>query len=221
MGLLVPDGPFLSQGQRFDPLCVAKLFRIKNFRSAALGYFGHMWELYTFWAFIPFIIARTSAGVLMHPSLLAFLVIGVGAFGCILGGYASGRWGSHRIAFIQLSISGLCCLISPLLFGTGAGMVLAILIIWGITVVGDSPQFSTLVARAAPAHLVGSGLTIVNSIGFAVTIVSIQIMGWLTSQFESNFVFLILLVGPLVGLFSMRPILRDPTGTDQTEVTVC
>jgi len=221
MGVLVPNGPYLAQGQKFDPLCVIRLFKIRNFRSAALGYFGHMWELYTFWAFVPFLITRTSAVSVMHPSLLAFVVIAAGTLGCILGGYVSGHWGSHRVAFFQLFVSGLCCLISPLLFGAGAVWVLIILILWGVTVVGDSPQFSTLVAQAAPSHLVGSGLTIVNSIGFAITIFSIQLLGWVTAHLESEYVFLLLFLGPLVGLLSMRPIPGDSDGMDQKEVANC
>ncbi|MEW5888302.1 MAG: MFS transporter [Pseudomonadota bacterium] len=208
---LVPDGPYLVKGTRFDPKALAVIFRSRAFRASAFGYFGHMWELYAFWAFVPVVLAahgaQSGAGAL-NVSLWAFIVIAAGAFGCAGGGVASLRVGSAPVAFAQLAASGLCCVISPLMFHAPTPVFLAFLVFWGITVVGDSPQFSALNAQNAPAGLVGSALTIANCIGFAITIFSIQLLNVLAQGLSADYLFLALAIGPLLGLLALRPILR-------------
>jgi MFS family permease len=121
--------------------------------------------------------------------------------GCVLAGYLSQRYGSAKVAYTALSISGVCCLILPLLFYLGIPILfLSVLLIWGAAVVADSPLFSTLVAQSAIPSLKGTALTIVNSIGFAITIVSIQLFSLLTLHMDIAFVFMILAIGPLAGL---------------------
>ncbi len=207
MFLAVPDGPFLKAGAAFDPRALAAVFAVRRFRASAFGYFGHMWELYAFWAFVPWVLATKSAT--LDLSLWSFAIIGVGSVGCVAGGWWSMRTGSARVAATQLSVSGACCLLSPLLFLAPLPVYLGFLLIWGIAVVGDSPQFSTLNAHNAPADRVGSALTIVNCIGFAITVVSIHLLGWLTAIVPPAWLFLPLAIGPAVGLWAMRPLLRS------------
>ncbi|MBF0278896.1 MAG: MFS transporter [SAR324 cluster bacterium] len=212
MFLLVPDGPYLVKGTLFEGQAIKLIFRVKAVRSAAFAYFGHMWELYTLWAFVPFILALYTVrnpGTDLNISFWAFWIIASGFVGCALGGIISQKAGSAEVAFTQLAISGICCLLSPLLIHLPVEIFLGILIVWGMTVVGDSPQFSTLVARTAPQELVGSALTIVNCIGFSITIVSIQMIDFLSGFLEQSYLFLLLAIGPLMGLYSMRPLLRS------------
>src|SRR5213079_832376 len=134
-------------------------------RASVFGYFGHMWELYALYALMPGIAATRWQGA--RVSALAFWTIAAGALGCIAGGLLARRFGSGRIAQWQLAASGVCCLLSPLLLQAPAPVFVAWLLVWATTVVGDSPQFSTLTARNAPAGVVGSVLTLTNCIGFA------------------------------------------------------
>ncbi len=206
MYVLVPDGPNLAKGAKFDPRALAAIFAVKDFRASAFGYFGHMWELYAFWAFVPVVIAARAPA--FNVPLWSFIVIGIGALGCIGGGLLSLRAGSARIAQVQLAASGACCLASPLLLLAPPAVVIAFLIFWGIAVVGDSPQFSALNAAYAPRASVGSALTIANCIGFAITIVSIQLLNTVAATLPVEYLFLLLAPGPALGLLALRPLLR-------------
>ena len=204
--ILVPDGPYRKKGAKFEWNAISKIFAFPKFRAAAFGYFGHMWELYTFWAFVPFLVLTYNDlnQTDLPVSMLAFAIIAIGTLGCIIGGYISLKKGSSKVAFDMLLISGLCCLFSPLLFSVSPILFIMVLLIWGFTVVGDSPQFSTIVAKTAPDLYVGTALTIVNCIGFALTIVSIQVLAYLIEVVDVSSAFLILLIGPLMGLLSFR-----------------
>jgi predicted MFS family arabinose efflux permease len=211
MYALVPDGPRMRAGARFDPMAVAAIFRSADFRASSFGYFGHMWEIYALWAFLPVCIGAYlgAEASLSNVSLWSFAVIGAGAFGCIMGGMLSLRYGSAPVAFIQLAASGLCCVLSPLAFWLPQAGMLAFLIFWGIVVVGDSAQFSALNAHYAPSHLVGSALTIVNCIGFGITIVSIQMLQYMLPTIGAQFMFLLLIPGPAIGLIALSPLMRS------------
>ena len=205
-GLLVgrvPEGPYLKGGGpvRFGGVLAA--FRRPRFRAAVLGYFGHMWELYAFWAFVPVWLAAWGlAGSAL--SLTSFAVIAAGAVGCAGGGLLVRRLGGGPVALGQLAVSGACCLASPLVFA-GPGWVLApFLLVWGITVAGDSPQFSALNARNAPREVVGSALTLTNAIGFAVTIASLTLLDALQWVFPPAWLLLPLALGPAFGLWFGR-----------------
>lgn len=213
VGLGVPEGPHVKRQRGFDPRGAVLVFRDPSFRRAALGYFGHMWELYAFWAFVPWALELAAPGWSASSiSLGVFLVIALGFVGCAVGGVLSLRSGSARVASIQLAVSGLCCLASPWVLDAGPVVALALLAIWGITVVGDSPQFSTLGARTAPPDRVGTALTMMTMIGFGITIGSITLLsseaalGWGTARL------LPLAIGPVVGLWAMSGLWRnDPT----------
>lgn len=219
MYLVVDDGPYITSGTKFNPKAIVTIFKYKDLRSSALGYFGHMWELYTFWALIPVILIYylKSNQMEMNISFWSFIIIASGSIGCTVGGIISKKSGSAKVAFTQLALSGICCLVSPLMFNTSAPIFLAYLIFWGIVVAGDSPQYSAIVALAAPKELVGSGLTLVNSIGFLITILSL----WVTYQFlgfmEISPALLILSMGPIIGLISMRGIISKPS-TDLAKI---
>ena len=207
--ITVPDGPYRKKASRFDWRAIPHIFSFPRFRAAAFGYFGHMWELYAFWAFVPVILRdyQTQAGAdSLSIPMWSFIVIGIGAMGCIVGGYLSIKAGSGRIAFVMLLVSGICCLLSPLLFYLPAWLFVCFLLVWGFSVVADSPQFSSVVAQAAPADYTGTALTIVNSIGFAITILSIQLLNHSSLFSDPNWRFLLLLPGPIIGLIAMRKI---------------
>ncbi|MEW9834451.1 MFS transporter [Mesorhizobium marinum] len=210
MFLLVPDGPHLRAGARFDPTVLATIFRSAEFRGSAFGYFGHMWELYAFYAFVPMLLAARLGADSASVSVWSFAAIAAGFLGCMGGGYLSRLIGNARVAFIQLSASGLCCLVSPLAFLAPLPVFLAFLLFWGMVVAGDSPQFSTLNARFAPPAYVGSALTIANCIGFAITIVSIGILGWLINVVGPRYAFLMLAPGPALGLAALRRLATKP-----------
>ncbi len=204
----VPDGPFRKTSQNLEFSAFFKVFKSQNFRSAAFGYFGHMWELYAFWAFVPIILKTYNTlhnDTSLNISLWSFIVIAVGGFACVIGGYLSKKTGVKRIAFISLLLSCICCLASPLVFMIGhESLFLGFLILWGMFVIADSPLLSTLVADNVKAEIKGTALTIVNSIGFAISIVSIQILTLLSALTTDNSIYVILGIGPVLGLWTLR-----------------
>lgn len=199
--VLVPDGPFRKRSTTFSFKGVSYAFKIKQFRRPALGYFGHMWELYAFWAFVPWIITTYQgdhANFILDPSLFTFLVILIGGIGCWLGGKLSSVVGSDRVALFALMGSGACCLVSPWMFTLSPELFVTLMLFWGLTVVADSPQLSALVATNAPVEIRGSAITLVTCIGFSITIVSIQLLTLLHDHLNENLIIL-LAPGPIVG----------------------
>lgn len=180
-----------------------QVFKIKKFKASALGYFGHMWELYAFWTMLPLFIAHSGvlkALGLSNVPLATFLIMACGAIGCLLGGYWSKTYGSDRVAMGALFLSGLCCLIFALAWRyLPAWSLLIVLIVWSASVIADSPQFSALASVACPPEKLGAALSIQNSIGFAITIVSITFTTYAFDQIGLDSAW-ILLLGPVLGI---------------------
>jgi MFS family permease len=214
MILFVGDGPFRKSSGGFRWDAFGKIFGSKKWRQAAFGYFGHMWELYAVWGFVPLIIELYSKknNQQLDISFLSFAVITIGAIGSVIGGYLSRKTGSAKVAAIALFISGLCCFISPLSYSFPSFLFIAFLLIWGITVSPDSPQFSTLVAQYAPEDLRGTALTIYNSIGFTITIISLYVIDRVFHSkgfFGGENTFVLLGFGALFGLPSIINLIRN------------
>lgn len=214
MVAFVGDGPHRKQSEGFQWNAFAEIFKSKRWRQAAFGYFGHMWELYTFWGFVPVMLvlyAEKNQSSLNIP-LLSFLIIASGCISSVGGGYLSLKNGSAKVATIALFISGICCFLSPFIFHLPLGFFLFILFLWGVSVIPDSPQFSTLVSIYAPAHLKGTALKIYNSIGFTISTISLIIIDRIyhsTGFLGGENTFLLLGLGALVGLPSMISLIKS------------
>ncbi len=209
IGLLAPDGPYLVRGTAISPRALLVIIHDPKVRASAFGYFGHMWELYAFFVLVPIMIsAYFNTGVSRAVSLLSFIVIAAGGVASVLGGLVARRIGSAKVAAVLLACSGTCALFAPWMQAAPWWLFGAWLSFWGITVSSDSPQFSALTAQNAPPEVVGSVLTLVNCLGFMITIVSIQLLTELSLRFSPWPVLPILAIGPALGLWAMRPLLR-------------
>lgn len=207
MLLFVPDGPYRKESQKLQLGAWSQSFKDKKFRAAAFGYFGHMWELYAFWAFVPLML---STFISNNPTsnfnvpLWSFFIIAIGGLACIFSGYLSLRFKTKQIAFFALLFSCLCCLVSPFVFQSNSQyLFLSFLLFWGIVVIADSPLFSTLVAHNAIPKFKGTALTIVNCIGFSITIISIQLINYMVTIWNPSYIFMLLAIGPIFGLIAL------------------
>lgn len=178
-------------------------FKLPKFRAAACGYFGHMWELYTFWMLVPLLIIHSNlkhAFDITNISFLVFFIISIGAIGCLIGGRLSKQFGNKIVALSALTTSGICCLLFAIGWNTfPAWILLIILMLWSVSVIADSPQFSALSARVCSSQQLGSALAIQNSIGFLITIMSIAVVSYLFEKIGLNAVWFLLL-GPIFGV---------------------
>ena len=210
--MAIPEPPNdTASSKKLEWQALATIWTDWRVRASVLGYFGHMWELYTFWVLVPLILATQLNGQAL--SFAAFGVLGIGAVGCIGGGWLAKRWGSARVATIQLGLSGICCLLAPWLMSAPLIWFLLWLAFWGMTAAGDSPQFSTLTASNAPKQAVGSVLTLTNCMGFALSIVSIELFTSLVQEHQLASLLPWLGIGPLLGIVAMRPLLSKRLST--------
>ena len=205
---LVPEpAQVAAPGSGLRLRALSRIWTDRRLRASAFGYFGHMVELYTLWVLAPLILAtRIAADAAL--SWWSFGVLAAGALGCIAGGLLAKRWGSARVAAVQLAISGGCCFAAPWLLGAPLAIFLAWMVLWGITVAGDSPQFSALTASNAPRESVGSVLTLVNSIGFAISALSIEFFVRWAEHAPLAQLLPWVGLGPVVGLLMLRPLLQ-------------
>jgi DHA1 family inner membrane transport protein len=203
---LVPDSPEAPRGAPITPRALALIWSDRRLRASTFGYFGHMWELYAFYVLVPLIVAGRLTG--SAASAVAFWTIAAGAAGCVAGGLLVRRFGSASVANFQLGTSAACCLAAPLLMAAPWPLFLVWLLVWGATVAGDSPQFSTLTAQNAPPGVVGSVLTFTNCIGFAISVVSIEVFVRAAQAWPLAYVLPALAAGPVLGLWMLRPLLR-------------
>ncbi len=181
-----------------------QVFNSPKFRAVAFGYFGHMWELYAFWACLPIVISLYNHynGVQLDVPFWSFSIIAAGSVGCVIGGYVSQIAGSKKVAFYSLLLSGICCVTAPFVFKLPQQIFVLFFLFWGLTVTADSPQFSSLVAQTANEKGRGTALTIVTCIGFSITILSIQILKILMAPY-AEYALLLLALGPVFGLYAL------------------
>lgn len=209
----VAQGPYLTKTPRFNARMAWRIFKYRSFRLQAFGYFGHMWELYAFWSLTgTFLAAHFEKGTfsLSPPQSLSlslpwlcFLVIGIGALGCIAGGWISRAVGEKSVALSSLIVSGTFCALSGFLFEIPSLLLVIVLLVWGLVVISDSPQFSALAALYCPQEYTGTALTIQNGIGFAITVISIQFTAWIAKYVGWQWAFLFLTIGPIAGIISL------------------
>ena len=201
----VENGPFALAIAPFDWRQVIEVFKNRGVRLASFGYFGHMWELYAMWIWLPVMI-RASLGQGSNPALAevaSFLVIGCGAIGCVVAGLVADRLGRTVVTSVAMAISGSCCLGIGFLFGGSPVWLLTIAAIWGATVVADSAQFSTCVTELGNQQYLGTALTIQTSIGFLLTTFSIELVPLFLKIVGWRYAFVILAPGPLLGVLAM------------------
>jgi MFS family permease len=206
VGFGIPDGPFRKINPKLDLSLLPKLAKNSNLKAAAGGYFGHMWELYTFWAFLPALLLFLSEEKMdeISQSFWTFVIIALGGLSCAIGGLIAAKKGSEKIAVFSLLGSGICGLILLISPEIPSDFVLPFLLVWGILVTADSPQFSTLVAQSVLPQHRGTALTLVNCLGFGLTILSIQLTQFLSAYLALHVVLGLLAIGPFVGLWIFR-----------------
>jgi MFS family permease len=215
MAWAVPDGPHLVRGVRsagLSPRALWVIWTDHRLRASVLGYFGHMWELYAFFVLLPLIVATRWQG--SAASWWVFGAIAIGLFSCVGGGLLARRFGGARVAGAQLACSGACGLVAPWLLDAPLWLWAPWLLLWGATVSGDSPQFSALTATNAPRAMVGSVLTLVNSIGFALSVATITLFAGLAAAWPLTQVLPWLAVGPVLGVWCLRPLLGTAARRD-------
>lgn len=199
----VREGPFPFPRATFDPRQAGLVFHNRGVRLASLGYFGHMWELYAMWAWFVVFASDQLFATRTAAAYATFAVIGAGGLGCWVGGVLGDRWGRENTTMLMLTVSAVCSVAIGLALDAPVWVVVAIGLVWGFTVVGDSAQFSALVTEHADQAYVGTALTLQLAVGFTLTVATI----WLIPVFEDavgwRFAFAFLAPGPVLGVLAM------------------
>jgi len=207
-------GPGHAHVVRFDLSSIKLAWTNRNIRNAYLGYLGHMWELFAFWAWIAAASSVSYAHTIsQHDAeslgkLTAFLSIALGAPACIIAGIWADRIGKAEVTLAAMAISGVAAILTAVSFGGPVWITLGLILIWGIAIIPDSAQFSAIVADNAPAHLSGSLLTLQTALGFTLTIVTVQLTPIAAAAFGWPIVLAALALGPAAGIIAMLPLRR-------------
>ena len=216
MMLRVGDGPHEVPTQPFRWSQVAIVVGNRGVRLSTYGYLGHMWELYAMWTWTAaFVAASATAGGTSYGSaaILTFAVIAVGGLGSWWAGSLADRLGRTRVAGGAMAVSGTCALLTPLVFGAGPWVVVPVLLVWGLTVVADSAQFSTMVTETAQDETRGTALTLQTAAGFLLTLVTIRLVPAIADGSGWQWAFPILALGPVAGVVAMIRLARSPFAT--------
>lgn len=210
---VLKEGPHGFTRTRADLKQVGRILRNRPVMLANLGYFGHMWELYAMWGwFLAYAGHAAAQGLdLVDASLFTFAVIAMGAPGCLVGGWLADRIGRCRTTMLMMGVSGCCALLIGATYGGPLWAFLVVALIWGVTVVADSAQFSAAVTELSEDHLVGSSLAFQMGVGFSITIMAIWLIPLVAEWIGSwRWTFLILVPGPLIGVLAMYGLYRNP-----------
>jgi MFS family permease len=212
----VREGPYRFPAARFDVRMAAAVFRARAPRLACFGYFGHMWELYAMWAWIGAFLAESAraAGVTRYagldPAAATFAVIAAGALGCWLGGAASDRFGRTAATMAAMAVSGVCAATIGLTYGAPPAATLAVALVWGVSVIADSAQFSTAITELSEPAYVGTALTTQTCAGFALTTISIWLLPAVVAAVGWRWAFASLAIGPFLGVVAMARLRAAP-----------
>jgi len=214
--LLYHDGPHAFTRRPFSWLLVREVASRREWRLSTAGYLGHMWELYAFWTWIGAFVAAseaartlgTGAAMARLVGLIAYGAIGIGALGCVWGGWVADRIGHARLIIIALVASGGCALLAAPAFGHSLLLITVLAWTWGFWVIADSAQFSTLVTRSVPSHAVGTALTLQTSLGFLLTMASIQLVPLVAGRIGWSVAMALLAAGPAAGIAAIRALRR-------------
>ncbi|MGE4032383.1 MAG: MFS transporter [Thermoleophilia bacterium] len=211
--LLVDDGPHAAASPPLDLRWAANAVRDRPVRLANIGYLGHMWELYAVWTWLPaYLVASLGAGA--GTSALAFAAIGVaGLAGAVAAGLIADRVGRTATTIAAMAVSGTCALLSAPLFGAPAVVVAVLVLVWGVSVIADSAQFSVAVSELTDPRYVGTALTLQTAAGFLLTVASIRLVGGLGSGWGWQWAFPVLALGPAVGILAMWRLRAEPRAT--------
>jgi MFS family permease len=211
--LFVSDGPYALPPARFDLAQIVKVFSNRGVRLASFGYFGHMWELYAMWIWIPVMIRASVTAQKGNPvfaEAASFLVIGAGAVGCVVAGLIADRVGRTVVTSVAMAISGSCCLLVGLLFGGSVWPLLLLAVVWGASVVADSAQFSSCVTELGDPQYIGTALTLQMCVGFLLTTISIELIPKVVDVVSWRYAFMILAPGPFLGVLAMLRLRQLP-----------
>lgn len=209
------DGPYPFPPRPFSWGLVASIAREPRFRLATGGYLGHMWELYAAWTWLPTFLAASviaqrgnTAAATSIASAVAFAALAIGGAGCVWGGLVADRRGREWLVTVAMTVSGMCSLLIGLTFGMTLWIVVPVALVWGFFVIADSAQFSVLVTESVPSHAVGTALTVQTSLGFLLTMVTIQLIPHLAQLLSWRWAFAVLALGPVVGIWSIRRLIH-------------